>query len=290
MQDLKILITGSDGMLGSQFASDLKNFFSIFTLPKGIDIRIENSLKDELQKINPDIIIHTAAYTDVDGCELDPNKAYQVNVVGTENIVKFCRLINENTKLIFISSTGIYGDNSINNYSEDDTPQPTTIHHKNKLEAENIIRNNLHNFMILRVGWLYGGFIYHKNNFVYKRYLEAKNKKIIYSSTGQIGNPTNCQDVVRQTFHLIQNEVEGIFNCVNGGAGVSRHEYVEEIVKLFGLDCKIKMVDETFFQRAAPVSSNESAINKKLNSMGLNIMPFWKESLESYINEIKCDI
>lgn len=290
MQDTKILVTGSSGMLGSQFAKELKQFVSVFKLPKEVDIRVESQLKEELKKISPDIIIHTAAYTDVDGCELNPNSAYKVNVAGTENIVKFCRSINTKTKLVFISSTGVYGDTSKVNYSENDVPKPTTVHHKNKLEAENIIRNTLHNSLIVRVGWLYGGSIYHKNNFVFKRYLEAKNKKIIYSSTRQIGNPTSCKDVVKQTFHLIQNKAEGIFNCVNAGVGVTRHEYVKEIVKQFDIDCKVEMAKENFFQRSAPVSSNESAINKKLDSMGLNIMPFWKKSLEAYIDEIKYDL
>lgn len=288
MQNKKILITGSSGMLGSEFISSMQESYSICSLPSGIDISETLKVIKTLSDIKPNIIIHAAAYTDVDGCEQNPKKAHRVNVLGTENIANYCSI--NNVKLVYISSTGVYGDKKNVNYSENDKPSPQTIHHSSKLEAESLVTNLVSDYLILRVGWLYGGGINQKNNFVYKRFLEAKNTSVIYSSSSQIGNPTSCKDVVRQAFLLINKNQKGIFNCVNKACGVTRFHYVKEIIEQFGLDCRVELASSDMFQRLAPVSPNESAVNERLGLIGLDIMPFWKDALSQYIDELKLEL
>lgn len=287
MDNKRVLITGSSGMLGSVFASIMKESYLISVFPDGTDIADASDVTRKLYEIQPDIIIHTAAYTDVEGCELNPDRANRVNVIGTKNIVDYCNVCD--VKIIFISSTGIYGDRKEDNYSEFDEPNPTTVHHSTKLKAESLIVNSLCKHLILRVGWLYGGSKNHKNNFVYKRFLEARDTKMLYSSANQKGNPTSCYDVVNQAVVLLNCDQVGIFNCVNEAVGVSRYDYVKEIVALFDLDCKVIVGKPGMFKRIAPVSSNESATNENLNRFGLNIMPSWKHSLAQYINELKLE-
>jgi dTDP-4-dehydrorhamnose reductase len=281
----KVLVTGSNGMLGSTFVSMMGKSFSISVLPSGLDIADTLNIKKILNKIKPDIIFHAAAYTDVDGCELDPDKAYRTNVLGTENLISFCR--DFGAKLIYISSTGVYGDKSNFHYTEDHETHPTTVHHSTKLNSEVLIQNNISDYLILRVGWLYGGGIEHKNNFVYKRFLEAKDKNVIYSDDSQKGNPTSCTDVVNQIFILMQHNSCGIFNCVNSANNVSRYVYVKEIINLFGLNCNVEISPFNMFKRSALVSKNESAVNEKLDMLGINIMPAWQISLSKYIQELK---
>ena len=285
MQTKKVLVTGSSGMLGSQFISLMQEHYLASPLLAGTDISDNSSITKALNDASPDVVIHAAAFTDVDGCQQDPDKCHRINVLGTENIVNYC--VSNNVKMVYISSTGIYGDSKEINYSEDDEPIPTTIHHASKLKSEIIIRNMLTDYLILRVGWLYGGSINQRNNFVYKRFLEAKNKRVIYSSSTQIGNPTNCKDVVSQACLLINNNQRGVFNCVNGGVGVTRYDYVKEIIDQFRLDCRVELASLDMFKRAAPVSCNESAINKNLDNIGLNIMPYWKTALARYIKELE---
>lgn len=285
MNNKKALVTGSSGMLGSVFAYMMKDLYQISVFPAGTDIADSQAVTKKLHEIKPDIIIHTAAYTDVDGCELNPQTANNVNVLGTKNLVHYCH--SYDVKIIFISSTGLYGDGKEGNYSEVDEPSPTTVHHLAKLKAENLIVNLLSNYLILRVGWLYGGDKNHKNNFVYQRFLEAKQSKTIYADATQKGNPTSCYDVVKQAVVLLNNDQVGIFNCVNDGVNVSRYDYVKEITALFDLACKVEIAKPEFFKRVAPISCNESAVNEKLNSLGLNIMLSWKQSLSQYIDELK---
>ena len=288
MRNIKVLVTGSSGMLGSEFMSVMQESYLISTLPAGIDIAGNSAVVKALSDARPNIVIHTAAYTDVDGCEQDPNKAHRVNVLGSENIANYCS--SNNVKMVYISSTGIYGDSKQVNYSEDDDPVPATVHHASKLKAEDIIKDLLTDYLILRVGWLYGGSISQKNNFVYKRFLEANHKSVIYSSSSQIGKPTNCNDVVKQTCLLINNNQTGVFNCVNGAVGVTRYDYVKEIIGQFGLDCRVELAPSDMFKRLAPVSSNESAVNKKLGFIGLDIMPSWQVALARYIGELKFEL
>jgi dTDP-4-dehydrorhamnose reductase len=284
---IKILITGSSGMLGSQYLDILKKSYSTYELPSQIDIADELALNRYFLEIRPDIVVHTAAYTDVDGCEKNPVKANKINVIGTRNISNYC--ISKKVKLVYISSTGVYGGYKNKRYNESDIPKPLTIHHKTKLEGEEIARTN-NDHLILRVGWLYGGRNDHKNNFVIRRYNEAKKLDKIFASKNQVGNPSNCRDVVLQTKLLIDNGITGTFNCVTGGVEVTRYDYIKEIILNFGLECKVLVAPPNYFKRIAPVSQNESAVNKKLINLKLNIMPSWDKSLKKYIKELELEL
>ena len=287
MSGKKVLITGKNGMLGSSLISNL-NYEHIVGIDSSIDITNIEQISNKLEKEKPNIIIHTAAYTNVESCETDPDKAYLVNSLGTQNLVNYC--INKDILFIYISSTGIYGKNKDDRYNEFDEVKPTTIHHKSKFEGEKIVQNHLNKFLILRTGWLYGGDKEHNKNFVYKRFLEASKNDLIYSDNSQTGNPTYINDLVKQIEILIQNNQYGVFNCVNEAINVSRYDYVKKIVQLFDIQCKVEVASKDMFTRVAPVSHNESAVNYKLDLLNLNIMGDWELSLSMYINKLKNEI
>jgi dTDP-4-dehydrorhamnose reductase len=167
---------------------------------------------------------------------------------------------------------------------------PTTVHHKSKYEGEKIVQNHLSKYLILRTGWLYGGEKTYNKNFVYKRFLEASNKDIIYSDNTQIGNPTYVVDFVKQIKILIDSSQYGIFNCVNKAINISRYIYVKRIIELFELNCNVSIAPNGMFERIAPVSHNESAENKKLNLLSLNTMGDWENSLSKYIQLLRSEI
>lgn len=282
---MKVLVTGSNGMLGSTLLK-LLPYKTVGFNSEELDITDLNHTNSILTTEKPNIIIHTAAYTDVEDCEINHNKAYSINTIGTQNLVNYC--INKDILFIYISSTGIYGTKKKNMpYDEFDEVNPTTIHHKTKYEAEKVVQNHLSRYLILRTGWLFGGDKTHKKNFVYKRFLEASNNAEIFSDDSQIGNPTYIKNFVKQIKILIENRQYGIFNCVNEANNISRYEYVKKIVELFNQDCEVKIASNGIFKRVAPVSKNESAINYKLNLLDLNVMTNWQDSLEEYIDNLK---
>lgn len=283
---MKVLITGSNGMLGSSLLKLLSYKEVVGFESDRLDVTNASECLEVLQKENPTIIIHTAAYTNVEECEVNPQKTYKINTIGTQNLVNYC--VNKDILFIYISSTGIYGTKKENEpYNEFDEVSPTTIHHKSKYEAEKVVQNHLSRYLILRTGWLFGGGIKHSKNFVYKRYLEAKNSNQIYSDDSQIGNPTYVNDFVYQIEKLIDSKQYGIFNCVNEAKNISRYEYVRKIVELFDLNCEVKVAPDGMFKRVAKVSKNESAINYKLKLLNLNVMNSYEKSLFVYIEKLK---
>lgn len=289
IKKIKVLITGASGLLGSVLTNVLETY-SLYAFSKEqFDITNFKNSKLKLHKINPDVIIHTAALTDLDYCELNPNISNVVNFLSTQNLVEYC--YKTNCKMVYISSTGVYGTKYLKkNYTENDQIEPTTVHHKHKHESEILIKNKLKNFLILRTGWLYGGSILHKKNFVIKRYFEAKSKKIIYSDNSQFGNPTFALNLAKQIKVLLEKNISGTYNCVDHAKNVTRHYYVQEIIKNFDLNCQVKIGKKENFKRAAPVSHNESAYNYNLSKINLDLMDDWRVSLKAYIENIKKQI
>ena len=172
-------------------------------------------------------------------------------------------------------------------FIEDDLTKPTTIYHKSKLFAERMIEKRLKNYLIIRTGWLFGGTKNSRKNFVVNRFIEAKKSEgEIFSNINQKGNPTYTNDLVKNIFTLIDENMVGLFNCVNKGFA-SRFDYVNEIINLFKINVDVKKVDKSNFKRKANVSDNEMAINNRLVEIDLNQMPSWKTSLKKYIESLK---
>lgn len=284
--DKKVLITGANGMLGSSLMEKL-NFKNLYGFSSDdLDITNRENVQTVLTEVQPDIIIHTAAFTNVELCEIEKDKAYTVNTMGTQNLVDYC--LDRDVLFVYISSTGVYGTQKMEEaYHEFDEANPTTVHHKSKVLGEEVVKNHLKRFLILRTGWLYGGSKENQKNFVYKRYLEGSKKNIVYSDDSQIGNPTNVENLCNQIELLLQENMHGLFNCVDDAQQVSRYEYVKTIIELFELPCQVEVAPEGMYKRVAPVSKNESAVNYKLQLLGKNVMRPWITSLEDYIYQLK---
>jgi dTDP-4-dehydrorhamnose reductase len=279
-----LLITGAQGMLGSALQQELKDEFRIVAASRDtLDISSFEKVRNYLSELKPDIILHAAAYTNVEEAERRPEDCYRVNYHGTLNLLNAAGGFPH--KFIYISSTGCYGDHKQEPYSEYDEVRPTTVYHRSKYEGEKLVIGLSRDFLVLRTGWLFGGSTEHKKNFVFNRYKEAAQKAELTSDPFQSGNPTNTEDVARQIGLLIEENIRGTYNVVCGGS-CTRYEYVKFIVETFGLPCKVNPADKPF-PRLAKVSPNEAANNDNLIAMGLNRMPHWQESLAKYINGIR---
>ncbi|HMQ48402.1 MAG TPA: NAD(P)-dependent oxidoreductase [Saprospiraceae bacterium] len=283
---MTILLTGVNGLLGSRLKALLNGYTLIAPSRSDLDITDAASVQAFAGITSPDIILHCAAYTDVERAETDVEGCYKVNVAGTMNLIQAFH--TKQPKFVFISSTGVYGKEKTRPYVEGDVPKPTTIYHQSKLEAEQLVKQHCHNFLILRTGWLFGGPVHAPKNFIYKRYLEAKDQAFLHSNPIQRGNPTFVDDVVRQIELLLEKDCMGLYNCVNQG-DASRLEYIQHIVQAFGLSTQVLPV-EGRFQRKADVSDNEMAENFYLNLMGLNVMPHFEQSLHTYADKVKAQL
>lgn len=280
----KILITGSSGLLGSELLSLLKpneKFDVLAPNRTELDITNYKNVKNYIEHNSPNIVIHTAAHTNVEEAELFPELAYRINTMATGSIATAC--LNTDATLVFISSTGIYGKKDSGTWKDYETPMPSTIHHTSKLKAEDCVRQLVKRHLILRTGWLFGGPLDNPKNFVYNRIKEAEGKDVIYTNSKQFGNPTSAYDLSKQIELLIEEGVFGTYNCVNKGV-VSRLEYIKTIYGYSRNQIEIK-ANEGDYKRLADVSNNESAENYYLDFLGLDIMPDFRDSLKNYINE-----
>lgn len=283
---MRVLVTGTSGIVGSKIFDHL--------VSKGENVacfkRSEFSWADNQVNIKLlrefDCIIHAAANTNVEACELEPSSCYRDNTLLTERLAIAAN--QANCKFVYISSTGIYGTGKLDEpYHEYDEVQPTTHHHRAKWLGEKAVNKYTTNSLILRTGWIFGGKPELSKNFVSRRIEEAVNSDLneIQANYQQVGVPTFVDDFVSKLYELLNNNEVGTFNVVNKGKA-SRYEYISTIIALAKLNVKVVPTHAETFNRKALVSDNESAITLKLRQLGYSELPHWKDSLEHYINVV----
>lgn len=150
---MKILVTGGNGQLGLALKEVLPSQDSVFLDKKELDITQIKKVIQQFNDVRPEIVIQTAAYTGVDGCEAHPELAYRINVLGTKNIALACHKIK--AILIFISSDYVFDGKKKSPYQEEDTPHPLSVYGKTKWYGEKTVQK-LPYFLIVRTAWLFG--------------------------------------------------------------------------------------------------------------------------------------
>ncbi|WP_073507099.1 SDR family oxidoreductase [Sphingobium indicum] len=276
-----VLIAGPGGMLGSGFTLRFPNAISIGRA--SLDIRQTETIQETIAKSKARWIINCAAHTNVDLAETAIDDAWRVNALLPGILGTACRAAG--ATLVHFSSTGVYGNWKQSAYEEDDPLQPTTVHHRSKAAGEAAVRDSGCEHLIIRTGWLFGGHPGQPKNFVWKRIVEAANCRELKSDPSQRGNPTAVSDVVTQTLSVLHSGYRGTLNLVSQGSA-SRMDYVRRIVRSAGLDCRVSPGNQPF-ARAARVSPNEVAVNKRLQLLGLDRMPTWEDAVDQYVIELQ---
>jgi len=298
---MRILITGACGMLGRDlvevlsegqelylldvetFPPSLSSQFSTLTL----DITDSAKTYREVTRINPDIVIHAAAYTDVDGCETNRDLAFRVNALGTRNIALACQRFD--TELLYISTDFVFNGEKGEPYLEFDRPDPQSIYAKSKYWGELYIESLLNRFYIVRSSWLFG-----KNgkNFVTTILNLAKQKKEIEVVNDQIGSPTYTKDLARAIAQLIGTErkdpttrasLYGIWHITNSGQ-CSWYEFAREILQDSGV--RVKPITSKELNRPARRPKFSVLENSIWKLQGWKSLRHWKEALRDYLKEI----
>lgn len=239
----KILVTGGAGLLGSKLINlGPKDFETVacynrnkpdFDNIREMDLTDRGRVFKVIEKEKPDIIIHTAALTNVDYCEEHEKEAWKINVEGTKNVVEAAKRVN--AKMVYISTEYVF-DGEHGPYSEDDETNPLGVYAKTKLKGEGEVKNSGLDYMIIRTTVLYGMDRY-KQNFVTWVIENLKNDKDIKAVTDQYGSPSFADDVARIIIELIKNRKTGIYNVV-GSDIVNRYEFALRIAKVFNLNTK----------------------------------------------------
>ena len=283
---MKILLTGAGGLLGTAIQDTAATRTSIcdpFARPSQSSSDVNaSSLADAMRGY--DVLIHAAANTNVEQCEISPDECYRDNFLLTELLAQAALIAR--VKMVFVSSTGVYGDGKNTPYREYDGISPGTHHHRSKQMAEQSVLGHHAGNLVVRTGWLFGGPANNPKNFVARRIEEARlalqTNGHIESNAEQRGVPCFNVDIAARLLELACGEWSGIFNCVNSG-DASRYEYVKSVIKLAGIPVEVRPSGASIFNRKAKVANNEMAENWKMQSLGLASMPDWRSSLAKYI-------
>ena len=279
---MKILITGSNGMLGHDLTEVLKdNHELVLTTSKTLDITDKDNVFDVISENKPDIVINSAAYTDVDGCESNPDLAYDVNGEGVKNLALACREVD--CPLVHISTDYVFNGENTRPWVEDDETGPISVYGKSKLKGEAYIQEILDRYFILRTAWLYG---INGRNFP-KTMLElAQNHSEITVVYDEVGTPTYTPDLARAISELIETDYYGIYHLTNSG-NCSWCEFARYIFEVAGADVNVVPVTASEFARPAPRPHYSVLENGNWIKNGFEPLRDYKEAVKEYIELIK---
>jgi len=285
---LKVLITGANGMLGSDVCPIIAEKHEIFpTDIDNLDIRDKKAIEKWIEKANPDWIIHMAAMTDLDYCEDVPELAYEVNYKGTENLAKACA--EKEKKFIYFSTSGIFSGKKKQPYTEHDIPIPQNIYGKSKYKGEQAVLECMpeSDVLILRAGWLFGGGVEDKK-FVGKIYKLAHKLSQLKAVDDILGSPNYTVDIGKLILYLLENNIRGIYHVANKGYA-TRYDIAREIARLAEVDCEVIPVAASEFPTKAKRPPMEAINNTRLKSLGYELRP-WEQALKDYILRLKCEL
>lgn len=279
---MKILITGSNGMLGHDLEKVLKDKHElVLTTSKILDITDKENTIDFIVKNKPDLVINSAAYTDVDGCETNQDLAYAVNGEGVRNLALACREVD--CPLVHVSTDYVFDGSARNPIEEDGEIGPISVYGKSKLKGEEAIQEILDKYFILRTAWLYG---INGKNFP-KTMLElAKDHSEITVVYDEVGTPTYTPDLAYGISQIIETDYYGIYHLTNSGQ-CSWCEFARYIFEIAGCDVKVIPVTASEFSRPAPRPSYSVLKNKKWIENGFEPLRSYKEAIKEYIGLIK---
>lgn len=281
MKNMMIMVTGGTGLLGQELSNILeKNNYNFCSFgSRELDITKSEDVLSYVKKIKPNVIFHCAAYTITEKAEDECREQnYLVNELGTKNIVEAAKEIG--ATLVYISTDYVFDGSSAKEYEEDSIANPLNEYGKSKLLGENIVKNNMDNYYIIRTSWVFGKY---GHNFVYTMRNLAKKLDVLNIVNDQIGRPTWAKTLADFMLYVIKNKVEyGIYHLSNDGS-CSWYDFAKEILK----EEKIEIV---------PISSKEfpqKARRPKYSALSLEktkktgfVIPSWQEALKKFLQEI----
>lgn len=279
---MKILITGSNGMLGHDLIEVLKdNHELILTTSKTLDITDKESTIECIRENKPDVVINSAAYTDVDGCETNQDLAYAVNGEGVRNLALGCKEVD--CPLVHVSTDYVFDGTARDPIEEDGEIGPISIYGKSKLKGEEAILEILDKYFIVRTAWLYG---INGKNFP-KTMLElAENHPEITVVYDEVGTPTYTPDLAYGISQLIETDYYGIYHLTNSGS-CSWCEFAKYIFEIADRDVNVIPVTASEFSRPAPRPAYSVLKNKRWIDNGFEPLRDYKEAIKEYIGLIK---
>jgi len=297
----KILATGLTGLVGSRFTELLNEVYEFehISLSNGIDVLDKTAVYEKISSSNANLVIHMAAKTNVDGCEVDKERdkellgfknsqeaeeawkeektAWAVNVFGTQNVVKACQKANK--KIVYISTDFVF-DGTKRSYTEEEKPNPINWYAKTKYEGEKLIQNSGLDYIIARIAYPYRA-LFERKDFVRGLLDKLSKREQLNMVWDHIMVPTFIDDIVNALDILIRTEQKGIFHVV-GSQKISPYDAALKIAREFDLDESVisKISRNEYFAGKAQRPFCLYLKNDKISRLGIEMSSFDKGLLE----------
>jgi dTDP-4-dehydrorhamnose reductase len=273
----KLLIIGHKGMLGSDLMEVFKasDNYSVTGWDRNeIDITDENQVMDKINSLNPDIVISSAAYTDVDGCETNEEIAMDVNGRAVGNLAKACK--KNEVVMVHYSTDYIFKGVKKEGYAEDEADiEPLNVYGKSKALGEKELINNTDKYYLIRTSWLYG---HNGKNFVDTMLKLSEDNDSLKVVSDQHGKPTYAKDLAENTRKIIEGNYSfGTYHITNEDE-TTWYDFAREIFKQSGIEIEVDPCDTDEFPKPAKRPKYSSLINNKMPKIRS-----WKDALKEYL-------
>ena len=299
---MNVFVTGVNGQLGHDVinelvsreyqctGSDITSLYSGMadgtavtrTDYVAMDITNMQQVSEVLTTINPDVVIHCAAFTKVDLAEDEPELCWAINVDGTRNIAKVCRDID--AKMVYISTDYVFPGNGDAPYEVNDAFCPQNVYGATKLAGELAVKSLLNRFYIVRTAWVFG---INGNNFIKTMLKVGKTHDTVRVVNDQIGTPTYTLDLAHLLCDMIETDNYGIYHATNEGGYISWYDFTCEIYKQAGLSTNVIPVTTIEYGLSKAKRPQNSRLSKSsLYDHNFKPLPAWKEALSDYLNTL----
>jgi dTDP-4-dehydrorhamnose reductase len=236
-------------------------------------------VKAALLASTPDAVINCAAWTDVDGCETDPERARAANAIGPENLATASRAVESG--FVTISTDYVFDGAKQGFYTQRDDPNPQSVYANSKLEGERRAQLAYARTIVVRTGFIFGP---GGKNFLSTVLDRAGRGETMKAIGNAYGTPTYSRHLAIRLRELAVLDLPGIFHVVNAGEGASFEEFARAILDLGGYeDAKIETVDVNSLNRPAPRPLNSRLKCLVSEAVGLPKLPFWEDALKEFV-------
>ena len=277
-------------MLGRDLVTHLEPRHEVVpTAREDADVTDAHLIGEAIDRAKPEIVIHCAAFTAVDDCETQPERAFHVNARGTRNVALVCR--RRGCGMVYVSTDYVFDGEKSSPYLETDKPNPINVYGQSKLEGEESVRELLEGpteasrAWIVRVSWLFGPL---GKNFVRAILERAKRGEALRVVDDQVGAPTYTMDAAEKIEQIVGQAEPGTYHVTNQGH-CSWFEFAAETVRQaraagrLRLDPPMFSIGSAELKRAARRPRNSRLANSRLEAAGLGLLPPWQDALGRYL-------
>ena len=278
---MRVLITGAKGLVGRALVEHcLASGDEVSSYDhNALDIADADAVESVIGAERPDAVINCAAWTDVDGCERDPEKARQANAFGPENLARASR--KADAILVTISTDYVFDGKKEGFYTQRDQPNPISVYGNAKLEGERRAQTEHARTIVVRTGYIFGP---GGKNFLSNVVSLAQRGEKFKAISDYWGTPTYGRDLARRLRELAQLDLPGVYHVVNSGDGASFETFSVEALRLAGLPTGgFEVIEGDSLGRPAPRPRNSRMKCLVSEAIGLAPLPLWQESLAHFV-------